>query len=805
MRILKNKARKDKNIFLKKRQRVNNSALIFFLILAILFIVIIFRLLYIQVVESEKLTIDALNQITKSEVISSNRGIIYDRNMKELAINISKANVFYNMSYLEQVKNESVSDYKKRKNKILLEDSKIISEICQVDQEEVLEKMKGSKVVRLVSNIDRTMAMKLRDKRSTLSKEKKDNLQAMSVDDVIRRFYPFNNLASYVIGFTNDENLGQYGIEASFDEELTGIPGKNVSQKDNAHNIIPLTEEETFAPKEGYSVVLTLDSNIEQFVESAAQDALKKNEADQVDVIVQDTKSGEILAMASKADYNLNNPKEPINQDQEKNWKSYTDEEKTNIWYDNWRNFNVNDQYEPGSTFKLITASSALEQNTTSPDKTYVCTGQVNIDGAILKCTSHQRGPKTMAQALEQSCNVSFVRIGLELGRVNFLRYIKAYGFGQRTGIELNGEASGLIPSSPDSISDVRLATMSYGHGIAVTPIQLINAVSAISNGGYLNRPRIVKEVVDENDNVIEKKDKSVLRRVISKETSDTMRILMERVVKNGTGKRAQVPGYRIGGKTGTAEIAKKDGTGYEDAYIASFIGVAPIQDPRITVLVIVKNPKGEILGSTVAAPVAGQIMDRILNYLKVPKTEEVKDDKKELVSIPDVTGKLIEDGGKCLIEKGLRFNTNINDIKDTAVIVGQNPSQGVDVPYGSIVDLAIENNNQEKITMPDLSGKSKREIESILNKLKLEYNIKGDGYFISQSPAKGEKLDKDEIVEIVLEDLGDSSAKDDENNSNKEKNILRTKGNSYENKNSENSKSKDKNKKSKKNINHGD
>lgn len=805
MRFLENKARKDKNIFLKKRQRVNNSALIFFLLLAILFIVIIFRLLYIQVVESEKLTIDALNQITKSEVISSNRGIIYDRNMKELAINISKANVFYNMSYLERVKKESAGDYKKRKNKILLEDSKIISEICQVDQEEVLEKMKGSKVVRLVSNIDRAMAMKLRDKRSTLSKEKKDNLQAMSVDDVIRRFYPFNNLASYVIGFTNDENLGQYGIEASFDEELTGIPGKNVSQKDNAHNIIPLTEEETFAPKEGYSVVLTLDSNIEQFVESAAQDALKKNEADQVDVIVQDTKSGEILAMASKADYNLNNPKEPINQDQEKNWKSYTDEEKTNIWYDNWRNFNVNDQYEPGSTFKLITASSALEQNTTSPDKTYVCTGQVNIDGAILKCTSHQRGPKTMAQALEQSCNVSFVRIGLELGRVNFLRYIKAYGFGERTGIELNGEASGLIPSSPDSISDVRLATMSYGHGIAVTPIQLINAVSAISNGGYLNRPRIVKEVVDENDNVIEKKDKSVLRRVISKETSDTMRILMERVVKNGTGKRAQVPGYRIGGKTGTAEIVKKDGTGYEDAYITSFIGVAPIQDPRITVLVIVKNPKGEILGSTVAAPVGGQIMDRILNYLKVPKTEEVKDDKKELVSIPDVTGKLIEDGGKCLIEKGLRFNTNINDIKDTAVIVGQNPSQGVDVPYGSIVDLAIENNNQEKITMPDLSGKSKREIESILNKLKLEYNIKGDGYFISQSPAKGEKLDKDELVEIVLEDLGDSSAKDDENNSNKEKNILRTKGNSYENKNSENSKSKDKNKKSKKNINHGD
>lgn len=758
MRNTKFKARKDKNIVLNKRQAINNYALIFFLVLALLFIIIIFRLLYIQVVESEKLTIDALNQITKSEVITSNRGIIYDRNKKELALNISKANVFYNMDFLEQGKNESDVEFKKRKRIIISEDAEIIADICKVDEDELLEKMVGSKVVRLVSNIDRAMAIKLRERRGNFSKQKKPNLKAMSVDDVTRRYYPFNNLASHVIGFTNDENMGQYGIEASFDEELTGIPGKNVSQKDNAHNIIPLTDEETFAPKEGYSVVSTIDSNIEQFIESAAEDALKINQADHVAVIVQDTKNGEILAMTSKADFNLNKPKDPITPEQEKNWKSYTDKEKMNIWYDNWRNFNINDQYEPGSTFKLITASSAIEEDTTNPDKKYECTGKINIDGSVLNCTTHERGTKTMAVALEESCNISFVKIGLELGKDNFLKYIKAFGLGEKTGIELNGESTGLIPYGIEDISKVRLATMSYGHGIALTPIQLINAVSAIANGGYLNKPRIIKEIIDVNDNVIEKKETKLMRRVISQSTSDTMRSLMEKVVTDGTGKRAKVPGYRVGGKTGTAEIARADGKGYEDAYIASFVGVAPIQDPKITVLVIVENPKGEILGGAVAAPVAGQIMDRTLNYLKIPKTEKVEEEGREYVKIPDINGKLLEDGGKLLIERGLRFNTNIEQIKDTAVIIGQNPSAGIEVLRDSIVDLAVDNNDKDTIIMPDLSGKSKREIVSILKNLKLEYNIKGDGYFISQKPERGQKIDRNQNVEVTLEVIDSDS-----------------------------------------------
>lgn len=754
MNLFGNEARKKKKMPYDSEKRINTFSLIFFLILAILFMTIIIRLLFILVVESGELTIDALNQITKTEVINSNRGIIYDRNKKELAINISKANVFYNMGYLEQGKKESFEDFKKRREEIYLEDAKTIANICGLDEDEVYKNMKGTKVVRLASNIERSKAIKLKEKRSVYGRQKKKNLRAMSIDDVTRRYYPYNNLASHVIGFINDESMGQYGVEASFDEELTGIPGKNVVQKDNAHNIIPLTEGETFAPKEGYSLLLTIDANIQQFAESAAKKAFETNQADSCSIIVQDTKNGEILAMTTKSDYNLNDPKKPVTKEQEKNWSLYTDKEKTNIWYDNWRNFNVNDQYEPGSTFKVITAASAIEQNTTSPDATYVCGGEINLVGTVLKCTSHARGQKTMAEAFEQSCNVSFVKIGEQLGPENFLKYIKAFGFGERTGIELNGESLGLVPEKAEDINPVRFATMCYGHGIAVTPIQLINSVSCVANGGFLNRPRIVKEIIDDNNNIIEKKETKLMRRVISQSTSDTMRGLMERVVLNGTGKLAKVPGYRVGGKSGTAEIAREDGRGYEDAYIASFVGVAPINDPKITVLVIVKNPKGEILGGTVAAPVVSEVMERTLNYLKIQKTEEVKEEAKEYVTIPDVRGMLLEDGGKRIIDSGIKFDTNMETISDSAVIVGQNPSAGIDILKGQVIDLAIDNNDGDVLVMPDLSRKNKSEIENILKKLKVDYNIEGDGGFISQSPEKGKELDRTTKVKIILEDV---------------------------------------------------
>lgn len=816
MKTNKVKARdkKMKNGFKSKTNNANRFIFVFFIFLAFLFVILIAKLLWIQIVQSEELTIAALNQLTKTEVINSNRGIIYDRNKKEMAINITKCNVFYDMDYLKERKDESESDFKNRKEKLYDEDAKTISDVTGIDYDEIRSKMEGDKVVRLATNIERGKAQELKDLRLQIIKEnkekkdnKKSNLIPMSIDDVTRRLYPFNNLASYVIGFTNDENVGQYGIEASFDEELSGISGKNVSLKDNASNKIPLTDEETYAPKEGYSVVLSIDSNIQQFAETAALHAKKENMADKVSIIVQDTMTGEILAMATKDDYNLNDPRAPLNEKQEEEWDKLSEEEKMDILYDNWRDFNVNDQYEPGSTFKLITAAAAIEENTAQPDSQYVCNGAMVMGNSRLTCTSHTRGRKTLAKAIEESCNMTMIQVGQELGAEKFLKYIKAFGFGKKTGIELYGESIGIVPKSYKDISKVNLATMSYGHSIAVSPIQLINAVSAISNGGFLNKPSLIKEIVDANGNVIERKRPELRRRVISEETSEKMKMMMRRVVEKGTGKRAQVPGYIVGGKSGTANIATP--TGYLEAYNSSFVGVAPLNDPRLTVLVVVNNPKGGILGSVVAAPVVQEVLAKSLNYMKIQKTEEV-DEKDEFVTVPNVGGLLLEDAGKIMLDAGLKFNNNSETVLPYSVVTNQSPSAGSYVLKDTIVDLAVNDKDSGLLIMPDLSKKTRKESQSILNSMNLEYNIKGNGDFISQSPRPGQKLSGSESITLNYSKRDEDFDKPSEENSNnksynEEKNYNNEKKSTVNNKNKENNKetkkSKSKKKKSKENL----
>ena len=812
MKTNKVKARdkKMKNGFKGKTNNANRFIFVFFIFLAFLFVILIGKLLWIQIVQSEELTIAALNQLTKTEVINSNRGIIYDRNKKEMAINITKCNVFYNMDYLKQRKDESESDFKNRKEKLYDEDAKTISDVTGIDYDEIRSKMEGDKVVRLATNIERGKAKELKDLRLRIIKEnkekkdnKKSNLIPMSIDDVTRRLYPFNNLASYVIGFTNDENVGQYGIEASYDEELSGISGKNVSLKDNASNKIPLTDEETYAPKEGYSVVLSIDSNIQQFAETAALNAKKENMADKVSIIVQDTMTGEILAMTTKDDYNLNDPRAPLNEKQEEEWDKLSEEEKMDILYDNWRDFNVNDQYEPGSIFKLITAAAAIEENTAQPDSQYVCNGAMVMGNSRLTCISRTRGKKTLAKGIEESCNMTMIQVGQDLGAEKFLKYIKAFGFGKKTGIELYGESIGIVPRSYKDISKVNLATMSYGHSIAVSPLQLINAVSAISNGGFLNKPTLIKEIVDANGNVIDRKRTELRRRVISEETSDKMKMMMRRVVENGIGKRAQVPGYIVGGKSGTANIATP--TGYLEAYNSSFVGVAPLNDPRLTVLVVINNPKGGILGSVVAAPVVQDVLEKSLNYMKIQKTEEV-DEKDEFISVPNVGGLLLEDAGKILIDSGLRFNNNSENVLPYSVVTNQSPSAGSYVLKDTIIDLAVNDKDSGILIMPDFSKKTRKESQSILNSMNLEYNIKGNGDFISQSPRPGQKLSGNESVtlnysKIDQENISDETNKNTNNSSNETN--LKNKKNLEENKNSKKDKRNKKDiKKSKKNTN---
>lgn len=734
----------------------NNKVLFLLSILALFFFIIILKLVYINLVQGDDLTRKALNQLTRTETLSADRGVIYDRNKKELAVNVTRANIFYNMAAFDESKYKSKADFNEDKKKVTKEDAKKIAKILDVNYSEILKLLKGNKQVKIASNISREKALKIKDL----------SILRVSVDDITRRFYPYDGLAAHVIGFANDELTGVYGVESSYDRELSGMPGKNISIKNNSHVQIPLTEEENYAPKEGYSTVLTLDENIQQFSEEAALKTRKEHNAESVSIIVQDTKSGEILAMANNEAYDLNNPKAPVTEYQKENWDKLSQKEKTDEWFKNWKNFSINEQYEPGSTFKLITTSAALEEATTNLSKTYICTGvYTDIPGVKIGCTSPNRGPRTVEEALMESCNIALIKIGRELGAEKMYKYIKAFGFGSPTGIDLPAEASGQIPASADSIGVARLATMSYGHGIAVTPIQLINAVSAIANKGYLNTPRIVSRLEDSNGNIIERKKSTPKRKVISDETSETMKNLMGKVVSDGSGKKAQVPGYVVGGKTGTANIVS-DKSGYENAYISSFVGVAPLKDPKITILVVVKRPQGTAYGSTVATPAAQEVLQKTLEYLKIPKTEkEQKTDKENLVLVPNVKYRLLSDAGKSIVNSGLKFNASSDNISNSAVVTGQSPSAGNYVEDGSIIDLTIDNNTKDKKILPTLLGKREKEIKSILKEFKLEYNIYGTGKVISQYPEAGSKVSKDTLIKLTMESELEKE-KEEKNNS---------------------------------------
>ncbi|MDO5713733.1 MAG: penicillin-binding transpeptidase domain-containing protein [Tissierellia bacterium] len=727
----------------KKRKRRPNlrnkiKGKIFFLLLfaTCLFCILIGRLFYVQVMISDDLTRRALHEMTKTEFIRSDRGLILDRTGKKLAVNISCSDIYLDPSLYEK-KPLKIEDLEKTLG--------ILAENIGVSEKDLKKKIKDQKVTRIAKDLDRSKSLKIRDL----------NLPGVRVEDRSKRFYPFNNLASHVIGFTNQEGHGLYGVESYYNDELAGISGKMIGIKDTKNVSLPVKDEENYAPKEGLNVALSIDETIQKMVEDIAVEAKENAKAKKVSVIVQDCTTGEILAMTNKEDYNLNFPRNPQTTKQKEKWDDYTDEEKSNIWYANWRNFSVNDLYEPGSTFKSITAAAALEEDVTTPEEHFYCTGYIrDVPGGPLKCTSHPDpfGDITMAEGYAKSCNTTFVRIGRSLGREKLLKYIKGFGFGERTGIDLPGEENGIIPKEPKSIRELELATLSYGHGIAVTPIQLINAISSIANGGNLMKPRIIHEIVDNEGNPVKVFSPVIRRRVISKSTSDAMLDLMEGVVEEGTATRAKIPGYRFGGKTGTANMVSKDGGYEEDKFVSSFVGVAPLNSPKFTILVIVQEPEGDYYGGAVAAPAAAKAMEQILAYSGIPKTEKISGEgQKSIVEVPDVTNMLIEDAGKVLVEAGLKFNAEYTGQSDFTIVTRQTPSPGTEVDGGTIVDLYLDPNLSNSKTMPILTGKTKDEVIDILSPLDVEYEFEGEGVVIEQWPKPGKVISWKKPVKITL------------------------------------------------------
>ena len=655
-------------------KRLSKKRLVVVLILAcIVFTGLIFRTGYLQLIKGDWLTEKALDQQTRDIPIEPKRGTIYDRNMKELAVSVTKYTVW---AKPVEVKDKEAA-------------AKELAPMLGEEYEDVLKllKKKNMALVRIKRWVDDDVSEKIRDAK----------LSGIWVAEDNQRYYPYGNFASYVLGHTSDDATGIAGIEMKYDKHLKGKSGRLIVSTDASGREIPHGMEKYYEPVQGNGLVLTIDEVIQHYTEKAVQKAYEINNAKRVTAIAMDPNTGDILAMASKPDYDPNQSRTAIYPYYENELSQYSDKEKIKGYFSMWRNPAVSDTYEPGSTFKLITSSAALEENLVKETDKFVCSGSVTIGGRRIKCWRHYRphGEQTFPQGVQNSCNPVFIELGNRLGVSKLYDYIEAFGFMDTTKLDLPGEAKGILYNEKN-VGPVELATISFGQSISVTPMQLITAISAIANDGKLMEPRIVKEKVDNQGNVVETISPKVVRQVISEETSEKMMEIVQSVVSEGSGKAAYLPGYRVGGKTGTAQKVI-DGKYAQGKYICSFIGIAPTDDPQIVVLAIVDEPTGvSAFGSTTAGPIVKEIMSDSLKYLGVePKysEEEKAEYEKPKVKVPNIIDLSIEDATKILEENNLKAiqDTDI-DVKEGSKVIDIFPKPGAEVPIESSIVLYMSN-----------------------------------------------------------------------------------------------------------------
>ena len=587
-------------INLKNKKKMRNTLFITFLILLLL----LSRICYIEFIQGKELQVLAFEQQVQKRTVNPRRGTIYDSSEKyTLAISSTAYTVSVNPTNIPNEKKDLIA--------------KKLAEIFDLDYETVLKKVsKKSSIETIVKKIEKNKADELR---IWLLENNIDT--GVNIDEDSKRYYPYSNLASQVIGFCGGDNQGLDGVEAKYDEVLSGTAG-SISRVTDATGEEIGTDGEVYTPAvNGDDIVLSIDMTIQSIVEKYLAEACIDNSCtDGGNIVVMNPKTGDILAMATYPSYNLNEPYTINNDEIKSNWDNMEQSEKSKNLQAMWRNKAISDTYEPGSVFKLITASSALEKGITDTDRSgeFVCTGSITVAGARIKCWRYYRphGSESLRQGLMNSCNPVFIGLGQKLGVDTYYKYLNKFGLLSKTGVMLPGEANSIFIAQ-NKCGPVELATISFGQRFEITPIQLVTAVSSIANGGDLITPRIVKATIDSKTG--ERTDLPVENKgtVISKETSEKVLSMMESVVSEGTGKNAKVEGDRIGGKTGTSEDGVNTGK-----YVTSFCGVAPTNDPQVVVLVTLYNPTGEggHQGGGVAAPVGGQIFNEILPYLEIEK-----------------------------------------------------------------------------------------------------------------------------------------------------------------------------------------
>ena len=634
--------------------------------------------------------------------------------------------------------------------------AKGLSEIFELNYDEVLENVNSSSQVE-------TIAKKVeQEKVDTLKKWMEDNKISVgiNIDEDTKRYYPYNTVASNVIGFCGSDNQGLSGVESKWDSILTGTPGKIVSSKGSNQEEIPNAEETYISAENGSDLTLTIDLNIQTIIEKYLKQAVEDNDCKKGgNVIVMNPKNGDILGMACYPDYNLNSPYTP-NSTLAETYDSLSNEEKSESLYKMWSNKSVAETYEPGSVFKVITASVALEENITTTDKSndFYCKGYEEFEDSSasqplkISCwRANPHGVQSLRQALCNSCNPAFMQLGKRIGAPTLYKYYEAFGLFDSTNSGLYGEQSSIFQKL-DKVGPVELATMSFGQRLNVTPLQMATAIACVANDGVLMKPRIVKQVTNTDSGSVSEIPVTQVRQVISKETAQEVKSMMESVVTIGTGKHAAVSGYSIGGKTGTSEpVYNKT----EEGYVASYVAISPVEDTQVVLLLTLYDPpKSNHQGGQLAGPVVSQMLSEILPYLGIPSNENSSDSSSSdnLIVVPDVRNKTVSEAEKILKNSGFSTKTYVNGDANNTLVVDQTPKPGVSLSKNSVVVLYGEGNDvATSVTVPDLKGMNASQASNTLKEKNLNISIEGSGTVISQDAAKDEKVPEGTVIKVTL------------------------------------------------------
>ena len=733
----------SKNLMHYKKLRV--TLIVVILILLLLIVIIGF----LQFVQGNYLKELAYNQQTINQIISPKRGNIYDSTGKALAISAQVDTITINPNKLVKNSNDETKEFKEKI-------AKGLSEIFELNYDEVLEKVNSSSQVE-------TIAKKVeQEKVDTLKKWMEDNKISVgiNIDEDTKRYYPYNTVASNVIGFCGSDNQGLSGVESKWDSILTGTPGKIVSSKGSNQEEIPNAEETYISAENGSDLTLTIDLNIQTIIEKYLKQAVEDNDCKKGgNVIVMNPKNGDILGMACYPDYNLNSPYTP-NSTLAETYNSLSSEEKSESLYKMWANKSVAETYEPGSVFKVITASVALEENITTTDKSndFYCKGYEEFEDSSasqplkISCwRANPHGVQSLRQALCNSCNPAFMQLGKRIGAPTLYKYYEAFGLFDSTNSGLYGEQSSIFQKL-DKVGPVELATMSFGQRLNVTPLQMATAIACVANDGVLMKPRIVKQVTNTDSGSVSKIPVTQVRQVISKETAQEVKSMMESVVTIGTGKHAAVSGYSIGGKTGTSEpVYNKT----EEGYVASYVAISPVEDTQVVLLLTLYDPpKSNHQGGQLAGPVVSQMLSEILPYLGIPSNENSSDSSSSdnLIVVPDVRNKTVSEAEKILKNSGFSTKTYVNGDANNTLVVDQTPKPGVSLSKNSVVVLYGEGNDvATSVTVPDLKGMNASQASNTLKEKNLNISIEGSGTVISQDAAKDEQVPEGTVIKVTL------------------------------------------------------